>query len=189
ELSRLVRQIEREVARQPAPSSPTAAPSAGATPPPAAATPAGSAAGPAAGNGRAAAASPSPAAPAALPAADRQRLDRARALMGEARRAGELDEAFELARAVAEAHPASIEAQHLAAEIAYRASRWQDAVTYFRRGGEPVAAPALQFYLAVALWESGEGDEAARVLERALPYLPRSAFVDGYVERILGRPR
>jgi predicted Zn-dependent protease len=167
-----------------------AAPSGGAAAPPSAAPPTEPAATPAAGDGQAASAAPAGStAPAALPAADRQRLARARTLMGEARRAGELAEAFALARAVAESHPASIEAQHLAAEIAYRASRWEDAVTYFRRGGEPVAAPPLMFYLAVALWESGDGDEAARVLERALPGLPRSAFVDGYVERILGHPR
>ncbi|HEX6201369.1 MAG TPA: hypothetical protein VF100_00115, partial [Thermoanaerobaculia bacterium] len=46
ELSRLVRQVEREAARLPAaPSSPAAAPSAGAAPPPPAATPAGPTAG------------------------------------------------------------------------------------------------------------------------------------------------
>jgi hypothetical protein len=82
-----------------------------------------------------------------------------------------------------------IEAQHLAGEIAYRASRWAPAITYLRRGGTPGAQPELTFYLAVALWESGERQEAARVLETALPRLPRNEFVDGYAERILGRPR
>ena len=134
----------------------------------------------------AASSAPPAAPPATLPAADRERLERARTLMGQARRAAELAEPLSLATAVADAHPGSVEAQHLAGEIAYRASRWPVAVTYFRRGGESADRPQLLFYLAVALWETGERDEAQRVLAAALPRLPRSPFVDGYVERILG---
>jgi predicted Zn-dependent protease len=109
--------------------------------------------------------------------------------MAQARRAPELEQPLAIAVAVADAHPTAVEAQHLAAEIAYRASRWPLAVTYFRRGGEPTASPELMFYYAVALWESGDSDESARILDAALPRLPRSPFVDEYVARILGRLR
>lgn len=180
DVSRLVRQVEREAGRLPSPPPPAAASTDGATDDSAKAETTG------AGDSVAAAAAPP--ATAALPAADRARLERARELMGEAKRTSELGEATALATAVADAHPTSVEAQHLAAEIAYRASHWPQAVTYFRRGGEP-AQPHLMFYMAVALWESGERQEAARVLEVALPHLPRSPFVDGYAERMLGRPR
>ncbi|HEX2164901.1 MAG TPA: hypothetical protein VHM02_13220, partial [Thermoanaerobaculia bacterium] len=133
---------------------------------------------------------PPPAAPAAtLPADDRRRLDQARELMAAARRAADLDEPLTLARSVADAHPRSAEAQHLAAEIAYRASRWPLAVAYFRRGGEPVESPERMFYLAVALWEAGDRGEAARVLEATLPRLARTPFVDRYVDTILGEER
>jgi predicted Zn-dependent protease len=173
ETARLVRQVEAEVGRLPA-APPAAAPSPAAVQPPAAAAPPAADALPAAE---------------ALPTADQARLARARVLMGEAKRAGDLAEALALAVAVADAHPRSAEAQHLAGEIAYRASRWAQAATYLRRGGPSDAQPELAFYLAVALWESGERQEAARVLETALPRLPRNEFVDGYAERILGRPR
>jgi tetratricopeptide (TPR) repeat protein len=192
DLARLLRQIDREAAAA-APAPAPARPAAAATPPAGAATTSSPAAGSEAAAGAAPPATPPTAAPApaapvpaALPPADRERLDRARVLMGQARRAAELDEPLALATAVADAHPGSVEAQHLAAEIAYRASRWPVAVTYFRRGGEPSSHPQLLFYLAVALWESGEADEARRVLDRALPRLPRSPFVDRYVERIRG---
>lgn len=176
-------------ATRPAATPPAATPPPATTRPPAATVVRRDGAPPTAATPPPATTTPPPAAPAALPAADQARLARARVLMGEAKRAGELAEAFDLAAAVADAHPRSVEAQRLAGEIAYRASRWTQAVTYLRRGGISAAPPELVFYLAVALWESGEPQEAARVLETALPRLPRNAFVDGYAERILGRPR
>ena len=45
---------------------------------------------------------------------------------------------------------------------------------------------AWMFYAAVALHETGSGDEARKLAERALPRLDRSAFVDFYARRILG---
>jgi tetratricopeptide (TPR) repeat protein len=189
-LARLERRVQREVARLPAEPAATAVAEDAAAPvddapdddaPNAAPVPA--AAGTEAGNGA------SPAAPAPLSAAARARLDEARRQLEAATRAAELQAPLALAREVADAHPGSREAQHLVAEIAYRASRWSDAATYFRRGGEP-QRPELRFYLAVALYESGERQAAAEVLERALPDLPRSPFVTSYVERIRaeGRP-
>ena len=118
-----------------------------------------------------------------LPADARARLREARRLLAAATRAGDLQQPLALAKQVADAYPASREAQHLAGEIAYRASSWQEAATYFRRGGDP-ERPELRFYMAVSLFESGDPQAAAAVLERALPDLPRSPFVTSYIERI-----
>jgi predicted Zn-dependent protease len=98
----------------------------------------------------------------------------------------ELREGLTLARELADANPGSREAQHLAGEAAYRSARWQDAASYFKRGGDPGdARPELLFYLAVALYESGERDAAASALERSLPNLERTPYVDAYAKRIL----
>lgn len=120
-----------------------------------------------------------------LPAAAAGRLEEARRLLDQARRAGDLAEPLRIAREVADAHPASTVAQHLAGEIAYRASRWEVAARYYARGGEP-ARSEQRFYMAVALFESGDREGAAAVLRRALPDLPRTPFVTSYAERILG---
>jgi tetratricopeptide (TPR) repeat protein len=126
----------------------------------------------------------------ALPAGEAAKLEQARKLLGEARRRGDLDEPFRLAREVADARASHREAQFLVAAIAYRSSRWADAVRYFRRGGEPDSAEML-FYLAVSLYETGDPEGAAGALRRSLPGLERTPFVDGYVTKILsgsGRP-
>lgn len=118
---------------------------------------------------------------------ERADLERARRLLAEARTAGELDEAFELARRVADAHPNAQQAQHLAGEIAYRASRFDEAARYYERGGTTPETPAeTLFYAAVSFYEAGKRNEARKLLGRALPELLRSPFVDGYVEKILG---
>ncbi|MCB1055328.1 MAG: tetratricopeptide repeat protein, partial [Acidobacteria bacterium] len=107
--------------------------------------------------------------------------------LGSARLAGELDEAFSLATEVADAHPDSREAQFLAAEIAYRSSRWTEAAAYFRRGGDPGdEQPVLLFFKAVSLYESGDRAGAAQALKRSLPLIQRSDYVDRYAEEILG---
>jgi hypothetical protein len=125
--------------------------------------------------------------PAALTEADFKKLDQARRTLAEQRPAKELKDAFELARGVADAHPGFKEAQHLAAEGAYRISRWSDAAAYFRRGGDPgEEAPERLFYMAVSLYESGDATGAATVLKRALPNLKRTPYVDAYTRKILG---
>jgi tetratricopeptide (TPR) repeat protein len=128
-----------------------------------------------------------PAPPPAKPtAADRQQLERARALLGEAKTAGDLDEASQLADDVAGRFPDATDAQLLAGEIAYRASRWPEAARYFRRAGDPGARrPELSFYMAVAFFESGDLEAARAALARALPRLQRTPFVEGYVQKIL----
>lgn len=127
--------------------------------------------------------------PAAAPlaAAQEAQLDRARELLGLARERGDLDEPWRLARQVADDNPDSRPAQHLTAVIAYRAARWDDAVTYFRRGGEPdEGTPEVLFYYAVSLYEVGEREEAATVLRRILPRIEHTPFVMSYREKILG---
>jgi tetratricopeptide (TPR) repeat protein len=134
-----------------------------------------------------AAAAAEPAPPQALPEEERALLDRARELMAAARTREELEEPFRLAREVADAYPASRSAQYLAAEIAYRGARWQEAVTYFRRGGDPADGnPMLLFYMAVSLYESGEREAAADALRRALPRIEQTPFVRSSRDRILG---
>ncbi len=123
-----------------------------------------------------------------LDATERAHLAAARNALAGASTAADLQEPLRLAREVANANPRSTEAQHLVGEIAYRASSWEEAARYFRRGGEP-QRPELRFYMAVALFESGEAGQAREVLERALPELPRNPFVMSYAERIQGSVR
>lgn len=133
------------------------------------------------------AAESAPEAKAALPGDDRARLDRARRLLQQAKTAGDLTEALDLARGVADANGESTEAQYLAAQIAYRSSKWTEAVTYFKRGGDPGdGQPVLLFYLAVSEYEAGDRDAAAAALKRCLPRLDHTPFVDAYVQKILG---
>lgn len=98
----------------------------------------------------------------------------------------DLKQAYAKARGVADAYSGSREAQLLAAEAAYRLSRWAEAVGYFRRGGDPGDdQPELLFYLAVSLFETGDKAGAAAALKRALPNLKASDYVESYRQRIL----
>ena len=131
---------------------------------------------------------PSAATPKPLTEAERQKLEQARKLLGDRRTAKELRQAFDLSSSVADAHPESKEAQLLAGEGAYRISRWSDAAAYFKRGGDPGDdEPEQLFYLAVALYESGDAPAAAAALKRSLPNLKRTPYVDGYARKILGQ--
>jgi hypothetical protein len=137
-----------------------------------------------------------PAAPAAAPSApavrplsdeEREKLETARKLLAETGRARDLKRAFQLAREVADAHAELLDAQHLAGEAAYRVSRWADAAAYLQRGGGPGDdQPERLFYLAVALYESGDPQAAAGALRRSLPNLQKSPYVDSYAKKILG---
>ena len=128
-----------------------------------------------------------PSEPRVLGSAERDKMAQARKVLAEKTRVKDLKQAYDLAREVADAHPESVEAQHLAAEAAYRISSWADAARYFRRGGEPGEdQPELQFYMAVALFESGDAEGAAAILKRSLPNLQRSSYVDAYARKILG---
>lgn len=119
---------------------------------------------------------------------ERKKMNQARQLLSQERPAKELKQAFQLAREVADAHPGAKDAQHLAAEAAYRISRWSDAASYFHRGGDPGEdEPERLFYLAVSLHELGDDIAAAAALKRALPNLRRTPYVDSYAKTILGQ--
>jgi len=125
--------------------------------------------------------------PAQLSQQERSTLEQARVLLERAEQRNELDEPYRLARQVADANPGSKEAQHLAAVIAYRSSRWSEAVRYFQRGGDPGDDnPETLFYLAVAQYESGDLAGARNTLRRSLPRLEKTPFVLRYQEKILG---
>jgi tetratricopeptide (TPR) repeat protein len=133
------------------------------------------------------AAAPLPTGPRPLTTAEREGLDRSRRLLAANSAAKDLKEAWRLAREVADAHPDSQEAQYLAGEAAYRNSRWADALTYFRRGGEPGDDhPELTFYMAVSHYELGDKTAAAAALKRSLPRLQKTPYVEAYTRRILG---
>jgi tetratricopeptide (TPR) repeat protein len=128
-----------------------------------------------------------PAGPRPLTAEERDGMSRVRKVLAGESKVKDLRQAYDTARGVADAHPESVEAQHLAAEAAYRVSRWADAARYFQRGGEPPAdQPELLFYMAVALYESGDQAKAAEILKRSLPNLQRTPYVDSYARKILG---
>ncbi|MCP4656979.1 MAG: hypothetical protein GY856_16330 [bacterium] len=99
----------------------------------------------------------------------------------------DVKEAYPRVRQVADDYPEHVESQYLAGEFAYRLGLWRDGVTYFRRGGEIAAEqPLLLFYFAVVLYETGEVDSAAQVLEQCLPALQHNEVVTRYREKILG---
>ena len=132
---------------------------------------------------------PAPSQARPLTEAERKTMEQVRKTLG-AQSPGnrDLKAAFQLAREVADAHPGSAEAQHLAAEAAYRLSRWGDAATYFRRGGDPGEdKPELLFYMAVSLFESGDPAGAATAIRRSLPNLRRTEYVESYEKKILGQ--
>jgi uncharacterized protein HemY len=87
---------------------------------------------------------------------------------------------------VADAHPEARDAQLAAGEAAYRTSRWREAAGYLRRGEPAEDRPEILFYLAVALYESGDAPGAATALRRSLPRLQRTPYVEAYARRILG---
>lgn len=167
---------DREPARsQPPAPSPSTSPQPPASAAPAASPPAGPRPSP-----------PSPQIP-QITEEEQAKLDKARRLLEEKGKTRELRQAFQLAREVADAHPDSLEAQHLAGEAAYRVSRWQEAASYLQRGGGPRDdEPERLFYLAVSLYESGNAQAAAEALRRSLPNLQRSPYIDSYTKKILG---
>lgn len=173
----------REPARPPAPSPIAAAPAApqGATPAPPG--PETTPAKPPPAPQQTAAAAPQP-----LSDAERKKMDQVRQQLSRESSARELRQVFQDVRQIADAHLDSKEAQHLAAESAYRISRWSDAAVYFRRGGDPAEdQPERLFYMAVSLYESGDATAAADALRRALPNLRRTPYVDSYAKKILGQ--
>ncbi len=128
--------------------------------------------------------------PTAATAAPADELRSLRRQLNKANTTQELGTAYGAAVRFAREYPESSEAQFLAAEAAYRASQWDQAIRLFDAGGDPDATqPLLLFYKAVALFESGDAATARTYLERALPHLQKTAFVRAYEERIQAAAR
>ncbi|MEM1207086.1 MAG: hypothetical protein AAGN66_27880 [Acidobacteriota bacterium] len=125
--------------------------------------------------------------PSGLPDDVRRRLDEGwRTLRSDDR--GSFESALVDAQSIADGYPQVAEAQHLTAEFAYRLSRWSEAVRYFERGEEIVSQrPDLQFYLAVALYKSGNRGASLDLLERCLPQIQQSDYVKFWTARIRGQ--
>lgn len=120
----------------------------------------------------------------------RQSMTEARSLLTPEASARDLKRALKIATELADTLPSVSEVQLVAAEAAYRNSRWDQAATYFRRAGDPgESRPELLFYLAVSAFESGDRTTAANALKRALPNLQASPFIDEYTKKILGEVR
>ncbi|MCP4202458.1 MAG: tetratricopeptide repeat protein [bacterium] len=118
-----------------------------------------------------------------------ERMRRLREEIAASRFREHLDRTMENAIQLANDYPDSPQAQYLAAEVAYLSSDWRSVLEYFDRGGRPSGdRPELLFYLAVATYEIGDPEEADSILREALPNLPKSPFVDGYIARILIPP-
>jgi hypothetical protein len=124
--------------------------------------------------------------PRQLSAADESAFARVRAQLAGATSPADVERAYTTAVQLAGRYPDEPRVQHLAAESAYRSSRWQEAVRHFRQGGDPGEdQPLLLFYLAVALWESGDHAAAADVLQRCDGRLRQTPFVEAYRRKIL----
>ncbi len=88
------------------------------------------------------------------------------------------------------ANPGDRELRKALLEAASLTKDWSTAATQvgfigpFQPGEE-----AWMFYAAVALHETGSGDEARKLAERAVPRLHQSPFVDFYARKILGAER
>jgi tetratricopeptide (TPR) repeat protein len=120
---------------------------------------------------------------------ERQELEAVRSSAAEVSRPEELADLFRRSLALSEGHPRWQEARFLAAELGYRASLWAETTRLLGDGTEiPDERPDLLFYYAVALFEEERKDEASTALQRALPRLERTPFVDRYVEKILLAP-
>jgi len=113
-------------------------------------------------------------------------IERVRGLAEAAQSLDDLDSALSEAEALAQEATEDAEVQLLAAEIAYRASAWEESVLYFERSGEiPRSRPLLLFYKSVSLYETGRRSEAEETLRKCLPRLRRTPYVQNYIEQIL----
>ena len=124
---------------------------------------------------------------AGLTAEDESELARVLAAGARARSTDQVLAAYTTAAELADRYPGERRVQHTAAELAYRASRYADAVRHFRQGGDPGEdQPLLHFYLAVALWETGDRASAAEAMRRCEGKLRATPFFESYRQRILG---
>jgi len=112
-------------------------------------------------------------------------LANARRILASASTSADITRAYAVTGRLAIDHPNHRESQLLAAQGAYRAAQWDKSVAFFNAAGGPSNdQPLLQFYNAIALFETGHPRQAADLLEIALPKIRRTPFVDSYVARI-----
>jgi hypothetical protein len=116
---------------------------------------------------------------------DQAIMDAARRRMEQAKTLAELSPALQAMFPLADRRAHSAAAQRLAAELAYRASRWSDVARFAGRLTiDPAADPALCFYAGAAEAELGHRDAAAALLRRCAPYLERTPVVARYLDHL-----
>jgi tetratricopeptide (TPR) repeat protein len=94
-------------------------------------------------------------------------------------------EVMVLAHSISNRHLGSEDIQILAGETAYRLSQWESAIRFFDRAGSlSRKQPDLLFYLAVSLFETGQLEAARKSLEKSLPKLQRTPFVESFIAKI-----
>ncbi|MDX1644482.1 MAG: hypothetical protein R3244_09020, partial [Thermoanaerobaculia bacterium] len=112
-------------------------------------------------------------------------LEAVRRRLAEARTAEALDAAVRAAFQLAGRFPQSAAVHLVAAEAAYRAALWEQAVRFFELAGDIADdRPLLLFYRAVSLYEVGRARAALPYLERSLPKLRKTPFVEAYADMI-----
>jgi hypothetical protein len=102
----------------------------------------------------------------------------------------DLERALGLVRPLADRYPGEVDLQLLAGELGYRVADWAVGVDYLGRANpKGPADPTMRFYYVVCLYEAGNRIAAAEVAASGLERLPRSPFVDGYLNKIQASPR
>jgi predicted Zn-dependent protease len=111
-------------------------------------------------------------------------------MLRSARTAAELESASTIAQELVRAHPDLPELRLLVGEIHYRASRWASCASAYRAAGPSGPEdPTQRFYMAVCLYEAGDRAAAAEIASSGLDRLPRTSFVQAYLERFAAARR
>lgn len=127
---------------------------------------------------------PAPSGPPPLTSEQEAAVAEARQRLRSARTAADLDAALARLQPVIEARPELGALRLLAGELHYRASRWRPCAEAYRAAGEQGPEdPTQRFYMAVCLFESGDRAEARALAASGLERLPRTAFVQSYLDR------
>lgn len=129
-------------------------------------------------------------APSGLSADEASRAAEARRMLRSARTAAELESAAAIAQELVRAHPDLPELRLLVGEIHYRASRWASCAAEYRKAAaEGPEDPTQRFYMAVCLYEAGDRAAAAEIASSGLDRLPRTSFVQAYLDRFAAARR
>lgn len=107
------------------------------------------------------------------------------ALVRELLDTNQVQEALDAARQLVARFPQDRKALWLAGEAAYRSAAWHEAVDFFSRSGD-IREPQHQFYFAVALYETGQKEQARQWFLKCEAKLAKSTFLEYYRRLILG---